>query len=335
MKNKITIIFVLILIFFLNYSFSFAQTQNGINVNLNVAGNCNNNGVCEAGEDMFSCSFDCTPVTPPNTGGNGNSTGSVPLPMNNVFKDLTVEVGFHSAIIKWHSVMPTMSVLRFGDNLDYKNGVIKNINFIFEHRVEINNLKDGTIYYFSIQAENLLKKINTLENQTFKTLSLPDTTPPENPTNIIIERDASGFVINWQNPNDEDFDYVRVLRGVDKKKIGPFYGKVVYEGRGQYLRDVDVLPGKEYVYSFFIRDKIGNYSSGVSVRASLSLPILNKENIEPINQVDPKKEVKSITKKLDEETKCKFFDIIWPLVLLILITFLITKRILANKNKCF
>lgn len=333
MKNKITIIFVLILIFFLNYSFSFAQTQNGINVNLNVAGNCNNNGVCEAGEDMFSCSFDCTPVTPPNTGGGGGS-GSVPLPMNNVFKNLTVEVGFHSAIIKWYSVMPTMSVLRFGDNLDYKNGVIKNINFVFEHRVEINNLKDGTIYYFSIQAENLLKKINTLENQTFKTLSMPDTTSPENPTNIVIERDASGFVIHWENPIDEDFDYVRVLRGADKKKIGPFYGKVVYEGRGQYLRDVDVLPGKEYVYSFFSRDKIGNYSSGVAVRASFSLPVLDKENIKTGDQIDEKEVSKYLIIKIQDKDKIKTIDI-WPILLLILITFLVTKSVLANKNKCF
>ena len=267
MKNKFTkLSLVIIFLFFSGFIFCNASSS-GIDVNLNVGG-CNNNGVCEKGEeDILSCPLDCTPPPP-----ESSVIGSIPV-SDYYFNNLTVEVSYDSATIKWKSTVPTMSSIMWGTNPDYKDGVLRNINFLLNHSVLITGLKDGTDYFFSIQAESLLRKTNTLDGQNFRTLTLPDRTPPANPTNIITESNKVGITIKWENPSDLDFDYIRVLRNdKDIKKINPYSGKIVYEGRGQYFTDGKVVLDKEYFYSLFSRDRTGNYSSGVLVGAIYKIP---------------------------------------------------------------
>ena len=281
MKNRfIKILFLSFFLFLTNFSLSNASTAGGMDVNLEV-GNCNNNGICEKGqEDMFSCPADCTP--PPSTTGSGSL-------INNFFDNLTVEVSYDSATIKWKSNVPTMSNLKWGTNPDYKDGVIKNINLLLDHKIEITNLKEGTVYYFSIQSSNFFGVTNSLENQVFQTLSLPDTTPPSNPTNIVITSGISGITISWNNPTEEDFDYIRIMRNDDRYYGSPFIGHLVYEGSGKYFTDSNVISGHKYFYSLFSRDRAGNYSSGSLV--SIIHNPLGLDNwgteIPPVEKLEP------------------------------------------------
>jgi len=278
----VNILFLALFLFFSIFSSSFSESD-GIDLNLEVGG-CNNNGICDVGEeDMFSCPADCTP--PPD-----ESSGSVGSLMNNFFIDLTVEVSYDSAIIKWKSNVPTMSNFKWGTSPDYKDGVLRNINFLLNHKVEINNLKDGTLYYFNIQAENYFRVTNSIENQVFRTLSLPDTAPPGNPTKVKASSDPVGITISWENPTDLDFDYIRVMRNTDRYYGSPFVGHLVYEGNGKYFTDINVLEGVKYFYSLFSRDRAGNYSSGSLINIihnprgidNWGQELIDKEKIEPL-----------------------------------------------------
>lgn len=288
MRKIFSLLYFLIIIFFFSPSFIFAaSSSSGLDVNLHV-GTCNFNNICEPdlGEDFFVCALDCTPIVVPPDSTRGTS-GS--LVMDNSFNYLTVEVSYTSAIIKWKSFLPTMSNIKWGTSPDYKDGVIKNINYLVDHKVEISNLTEGTTYYFTVESENLLRKTTTLENQSFRTLSSLDTTPPLNPINLKATSLPSGITLSWQNPLDEDFDYIRVMKNLDRYYGSPFIGTLVYEGKGTYFLDSKVKEGKKYFYSLFSRDRAGNYSSGSLIDVIHNPKGLDNwgEVIPPVEKVEP------------------------------------------------
>jgi len=284
--NFIKILSIATFLFLGSFSLSFAST-NGINVNLHV-GSCNNDGICDPEtEDYFSCPSDCTPVVVPPTNPNGGTSGG--FVMDNLFNNLRVEVSYNSATIKWESSIPTISSVKWGTNPDYKDGVLRNVNYLIYHTVELTNLQDGTLYYFTIDAETLLGKTNSLENQIFRTLQLPDTNPPGNPTNVTAESTKSGITVSWENPTDLDFDYIRVMRNDDRFYGSPSIGELVYEGKGTYFTDSNVIINNKYYYSLYSRDRAGNYSSG-----SLIDVIYNPQgednfgnNLTPVEKIEP------------------------------------------------
>ena len=96
---KNCLIFI-IFFFFASYFVTNASNINGIDVDLEVGTRCNNNGVCNTGEDMYNCPADCIPEEPTDKGKTGSIVGEY-------FKNLKIEVSYNKVTIKWESTIPT------------------------------------------------------------------------------------------------------------------------------------------------------------------------------------------------------------------------------------
>ncbi len=121
------------------------------------------------------------------------------------------------------------------------------------------------MYYFTIESRDVNGKTNIYPPTYFFTKFLKDTTFPLNPRNVKASADVPGITISWQNPPDDNFSYVRIMRHEDHFRGNPFLGKLIYEGTDEKFLDKNVIAGKKYFYTLFSRDNKGNYSSGVAV----------------------------------------------------------------------
>jgi hypothetical protein len=258
--QKKSIIILLFSIFYFLSSINFLNAQaNSIQIDLGVDG-CNNNGICEGGENVLSCPVDCTVIVPPIIPG-ARQSGPPLVTINN----LRIEPNFTSAVIYWTSSVSTISTIRWGENSEVGEGTLKSIIYAQNHKMEIINLRPGTMYYFTIESEDVGKRTNLTTPFFFFTKSYKDTTFPLNPRNVRTRADISGITITWENPPDPDFSYIRIMRHEDRFRGSPFLGKLIYEGDGISFLDRGVIPGKKYYYSLFARNNRGEFSSGVAV----------------------------------------------------------------------
>ncbi len=275
--------------------------SNGIEINLGVEG-CDNNGLCQGAETLLSCPSDCTPVVPPPPG------APIAYPDGVNLYNISVAAEFTTATIYWESSVGTISTIKWGETTEVKEGVLTGIIFSINHKVEIVNLKPGTMYYFTIESKTITGRVSVNPPVFFFTKFLVDTTFPLAPRNVKATTLLSGINLTWQNPPDDNFSYVRIMRHEDRYRGDPFQGKLIYEGTAQKFLDKNVTAGKKYFYVLFARNKKGDFSSGVGVSATAFSPVkLPPEEIPktPPVQTPPKEPTGVVPTQKELEEKYK------------------------------
>lgn len=217
-------------------------------------------------EDNLEINLQVTGQTPTPVGGGG------PIPNKTMPEalNLTIKVGTDFASISWETINPSLSKIFWGETYDYEKGSLAEIFFSKSHSTKITNLSPDSIYYFRIEITDHFENKNAVEEQIFKTLSLPDKEPPANVKDFTASPKEDYIKFQWGNPADGDFDSVRILRSKNFFPLDPLDGELVYEGQGEEFEDRSAEKETAYFYSIFSRDKNGNYSSGVVVSAKIS-----------------------------------------------------------------
>jgi hypothetical protein len=201
------------------------------------------------------------PVVDPDDGDEGGTSGTrIRL---GELTSLTVIPSQRGAVIRYETDAFVRSIVRWGTTISYELGSSAERSFSRTHEMRIDDLVPGTRYRFMIEGENERGRNGILTESSFMTLPEDDTTPPGIVTGLTLVRDGDDVIVAWQNPSDDDFARVRVMRSESFFPGDGTEGWLVYEGDDDQARDAGVAaPGKRLFYTVFTYDKNGNISGG-------------------------------------------------------------------------
>ena len=204
-----------------------------------------------------------TPETTPATPGGGLIQDIIES-LQIVSVEVVPEAG--SVSIFWETNHYAISRISWGLTPEYELGTLTESYIAHSdghesHSVAIGGLSPETIYYFNVEVNDFTTGLQGLRG-SFTTIPTEDIVPPASVSNFQAVGVDEKINLSWNNPTDEDFDYVRIVRSEQFFPDNPFEGELVYEGVGTSAQDVNVEIGTTYYYTEFSRDENGNYSSG-------------------------------------------------------------------------
>ena len=271
-----------------------ASVSDSLNVNLTVK-SCNENTLCETGigETHANCPTDC------DDGGGIIPPPPPPPPPTIVLKitDIIAMPDTTSAVISWKTNVSAFSEIAWGETLDYELGSIAEVVPSTSHTSLIDDLEPGTTYYFKIKATDASKPTVTASSlgNKFVTLGELEDEPPSNPLffDALYIEEEMGIELSWANPDESDFEAVRIVRSTSFFPTTPDDGVIVYEGDGESSFDADVLGDTMYYYAIFARDLAGQYSSGL-VDSEWVPGVAVEPDVEPEDELDEEPTIEDI-----------------------------------------
>ena len=261
---------VMAIIFVLSNIAYGAQSSDSVIITQSVA-NCNNDGVCDSFENYSACPNDCSaptstpPAVPSPPAGDGGFTERPSIRFE--ISDVSIDADTDSVTIMVYTNKIASVNLEWGDSMRYGNTLLSEDLKVI-HKFFIDNLEADTPYYYRIRATSIDGEISEYKG-AFRTKTVRKENVIFNVLDFkAIARDSDIELI-WRNPEDDNFEGVRIVRSDKFFPIDPYAGKVVFEGKGDRYVDTDVEVGKVYFYTAFSFDISGNFSSGVIAQAMI------------------------------------------------------------------
>jgi hypothetical protein len=86
------------------------------------------------------------------------------------------EASFHSAVLEWTTDQPATSQVEYGTSPAYGRASPASSTLATRHRISLENLSVGTVYYFRVKSANAAGRTTMSGGLTFKTAALPSMT---------------------------------------------------------------------------------------------------------------------------------------------------------------
>jgi hypothetical protein len=175
----------------------------------------------------------------------------------------------NGAKLSFSTNMPTRFVLRYGISSVYDAGTIESPIYKSTHTTSLFPLEAGTAYVYELYGFDRFGNQMLLAAGDFSTIALPDTTAPANVANFSATPIGTDVFLRWDNPTDDDFVYVRIVRNHLFYPLNESDGFLVYEGSANSVTDQGGLSSyDEQYYTIFTYDSSGNVSSGAIAYAA-------------------------------------------------------------------
>ncbi len=199
------------------------------------------------------------PVTPAAT----TTAGPAPTRVATKLLGLDIATTETTATLRWETNTYVRFILRWGKTAAYELGTVQSEVFRREHATRITELEPGTRYLYEITAYSQQGRVYPLQQGSFTTATIPDTSAPPNVENLVALVEGDSVRLSWVNPVVADFTRVRIVRNYRFFPTDVVDGYIAYDGRAEEFFDAHAMASapKQY-YTVFTYDTSGNISSG-------------------------------------------------------------------------
>jgi hypothetical protein len=142
-----------------------------------------------------------------------------------------------------------------------------------------NDLSNNQTYEYRVLAKNSAGNYSSVLVQTVTPRDSQDTVAPSMVSSIRAENISDKVFLNWENPLDNDFVGVVIVRKEDNYPETINDGVVVYVGENDGFTDDKVDLNKNYYYSIFSFDESLNFSDRANINISVGNSFQNEFSV--------------------------------------------------------